>query len=461
MKKIILLIFSLLSLLSITACKKCNDKDSVVKLSVWGAVEHHSTLNKMIKSFKEKYENENLKFEISIEAVSEADAFQQMQKDVTNGADVYAFVHDQLANLVRIGGLAAIGGDNLTQIKNDNTEQSLFACKAGEYYYAYPFAADNGYFLYYDKSKISSEEAKSLESILLACDKSNSKFLYDLDNSWYDASFFFATGCTYEVEYDEKGTTEVSVKCDFNSSNGVLAGKAMLKLANNKSFLNGGDDELKAGFADGSISAGVSGTWNALAVKNALKENYAATKLPTFTIENKTYQMSSFAGYKLMGVNPHSKNLVWAHKLASWLTNEENQLSTSEDVRFFRLNKIFKLRTVIYRTDNFNKKDFDNAKDRINKKANKELNISQWVDRTEAGKMMRFNIIHTDILNDALYQFISQNASRSLTRVEGIINIAIVGNQIMIPPLYGECDLAEISRYKGVIKFINQVLLNN
>ncbi len=143
------------------------------------------------------------------------------------------------------------------------------------------------------------------------------------------------------------------------------------------------------------------------------------------------------------------------------LTNEENQLSASEDVRFFRLKKIFKLRTVIYRTDSFNKKDFDNAKDRINKKANEELKISQWVNRMEAGNMMRFNIICTDVLNNALYQFLSKNANRNLTRVEGIINIAVVGNQIMIPPLYSECDLAEISRYKSVIKFINQVLLNN
>ena len=48
------------------------------------------------------------------------------------------------------------------------------------------------------------------------------------------------------------------------------------------------------------------------------------------------------------------------------LTDKENKLSTSENVRFFRLKKIFKLRTIIYRTDNFNKKEFDNAKDRIN-----------------------------------------------------------------------------------------------
>ena len=142
------------------------------------------------------------------------------------------------------------------------------------------------------------------------------------------------------------------------------------------------------------------------------------------------------------------------------LTNKENQLSTSENVRFFRLNKIFKLRTVIYRTENFNKKDFDNSKDRINKKANKALNISPWVNQMKAVNMMRFNIICTDVLNDALYQFLSQNANRNLTRVEGIINIAIIGNQIVIPPLYDECDLAEISRYKDVIKFINQVLLN-
>ena len=143
------------------------------------------------------------------------------------------------------------------------------------------------------------------------------------------------------------------------------------------------------------------------------------------------------------------------------LTNEENQLSTSEDVRFFRLKKIFKLRTVIYRTDNFNKKDFDNAKDRINKKANKELNISQWVNRMKASNIMRFNIIYTDILNDALYKFLSHNANRNLTRVEGIINIAIIGNQIIIPPLSSDCDLTAIDRYIGVITFINQVFLNN
>ena len=157
------------------------------------------------------------------------------------------------------------------------------------------------------------------------------------------------------------------------------------------------------------------------------------------------------------------KNLTFEEIVSIFgeLTDKENQLSTSKDVRFFHLNKIFRLRTVIYRTNSFNKNEFDSAKNRINKKANEELNISQWVSRDKARKMMRFNIICADALNDALYQFLSQNANRNLTRVEGIINIAIINNQIIVPPIYGACDLAEISRYKGVIKFINRVFLNN
>lgn len=142
------------------------------------------------------------------------------------------------------------------------------------------------------------------------------------------------------------------------------------------------------------------------------------------------------------------------------LTNKENQLSISNNIKFFRLNRIFKLRTIIYKTENFNKMDFDNAKNGANKKANKDLKITNWVNKFEAVKMMRVNIICTDTVNDSLYQFLSQNACHNLSRVEGVINMAVVGNQIVIPPLFGNCDLTEIRRYNNVIKFINEILLN-
>lgn len=140
------------------------------------------------------------------------------------------------------------------------------------------------------------------------------------------------------------------------------------------------------------------------------------------------------------------------------ITAVQDQLSTSEDVRFFMTDHIFKLRAIVYQTTDFSKKAFDAAKDRINQRANKALNISPWVSLSEARKMMRSNIVCTDALNDELRRLLSQNALRNLTRAEGIILIAIVGSQVMIPPLYGDCDLSDIRRYKSVIRFIQQAL---
>ena len=138
------------------------------------------------------------------------------------------------------------------------------------------------------------------------------------------------------------------------------------------------------------------------------------------------------------------------------MTDKENQLSVSEDVRFFRTGTRCNYRIILYRTAEFDKKEFDAAKDRMNQKANKELQISHWV--TDAHKMMRINVIYTRTANDALRRFLSQNANRNLTRVEGILNIAAVGNQMTIPPLYGGCGLGEVIRYKKAIQFMDQVM---
>ena len=135
-------------------------------------------------------------------------------------------------------------------------------------------------------------------------------------------------------------------------------------------------------------------------------------------------------------------------------------MSISSQVRFFRFNNFLKVRAVLYQTNNFNKKEFDNAKARINKIANRKLKISQWVSHDEARKMIRFNIICANALNEQLYQIVSNNVNYNLSRVEGVINIVILENQIIIPPFYGKCYLLEINRYKNIVKFINNVLIN-
>ena len=293
------------------------------KLTVWGPTEQQAVLTKLAADFKTANETATDKFNITIGVCSEADAYSTLQKDVATGADVYAFPNDQLANLIRIGALSRIGGTNLEAVKSANSEGAVNAGKSGDAYYAYPYAADNGYFLYYDKSIYSETDVLKFDTLLQKAADNNKKVQLDLDNSWYDAGFFFGAGCSYNVEYDSSAK-EKSISCNFDNANGVIAGKAMIAIANHPGFLNGGDDELKAGIGT-TLAAGISGTWNADVVKEKLGANYAATKLPSFTVDNKDYQMSSFAGYKLMGVNPNTKESKWANALALFLTNEQSQ----------------------------------------------------------------------------------------------------------------------------------------
>ena len=89
-----------------------------------------------------------------------------------------------------------------------------------------------------------------------------------------------------------------------------MVGEYLIDLVNNPKYGSNFDDSLvKAGFADGTLAAAVSGTWNAAEIQASLGDNYAATKLPEFTLSNgETVQMGSMANFKIMGVNSETKN---------------------------------------------------------------------------------------------------------------------------------------------------------
>ena len=178
--------------------------------------------------------------------------------------------------------------------------------------------ADNGYFLYYDKSVLSEEDVQTLDGILAKANEAGKKVFMDVSNGWYIASFFLGAGCTLGLDENGKQT------CDFNNEAGVAAGEAIRAFTADPAFLTGDDSVLTGGMGD-TICAGVSGTWNAAAIQEKLGENYAACKLPTFTLNGEQVQMSSFIGTKLIGVNTQTAHPVEAMMLAEFLTNEEAQ----------------------------------------------------------------------------------------------------------------------------------------
>ena len=292
-----------------------------VELTVWGAEEDEALLNQLFESFQEEYKGQAV-FHITFNAQSEAGCKDALMADLEAGADVFAFADDQLNTLVAAGALEPI--ENANQIKSENLPGAVEAASVGDVLYAYPLTADNGYFLYYNKRYFNEEDIKTLDRMLQIAEENEKRITMDWSSAWYVYAFFGNTGL--EVGLNDDGITNY---CTWNGTDGDIKGvdvaNAMLSIARSPAFLSTEEPGFLAGIQDGSVIAGVSGVWNAVAMKDTLGANYGAAKLPTYTCSNRQIQMASFSGYKLIGVNAYSKQYVWASRLAEWISNEQNQ----------------------------------------------------------------------------------------------------------------------------------------
>ena len=298
-----------------------------VELRVWAEEADIECLQKMIDSFEQKYAGQ-AEFSITIEASSEADARNNILGDIHNAADVFSMTDDQLYSLIASGALSPVA--NQDEIKNANLADSVLAASYNDTMYAYPFSADNGYFLYYNKKYLSESDVKTFDRILEVAAENEKKVTMDLSSGWYLYSFFGQTGL--ELGLNDDGVTNY---CNWDSREGKIKGvdvaQALLDITTNPGFTSAGDAGLIEGAKTDTCIAGVSGVWNAVSIQEIWGNDYAACKLPTYTCNGQQVQMASFKGYKMFGVNAYSEHLGWAHKLADWITNEENQTLRFEE----------------------------------------------------------------------------------------------------------------------------------
>ena len=119
----------------------------------------------------------------------------------------------------------------------------------------------------------------------------------------------------------------VKANINYASPEGVAALKGMIALAKSPAFVNGSSASNATEYA-----AIVDGTWDKATVQAAFGENFAATKLPTFTVDGQTYQLSGFGGFKILGVKPQvdEAKLAACDALALYLTGEEVQMARFE-----------------------------------------------------------------------------------------------------------------------------------
>ena len=323
MKKLIALLLALVLCFSLVGVAAAEPE--TYEITVWVS-ETEGVKELTEKQIQEFAEREGIIIIAHVEGISESDSATQMITSVEDGADLYCFAQDQLARLVQAGALAPLGVKASEEVTANNSVGSVAAATVDGQLYCYPLTDDNGYFLFYNKSIIPEEDVGSFEKIIADCEAHGMKFSFQITTSaWYNASFFFATGCVSEWTTDADGNF-VSVNDTFNSEAGFIALKGMQKLLKSSAFT-----ASEAGTADFSAAipsaAVVSGTWDVNTAKEALGENYAVAPLPSFEVDGVTYQLGSFSGCKLMGVKPQTdpKKAAMLQKLALYLTGEKCQ----------------------------------------------------------------------------------------------------------------------------------------
>ena len=83
--------------------------------------------------------------------------------------------------------------------------------------------------MYYDKSKLSEDDVKSIEGIMSKdIEGVSTNFAFNTDVGWYQSGFFFGAGCKL---FGEDGTDPT--QCDFNNERGYMVGEYLIDLVNN------------------------------------------------------------------------------------------------------------------------------------------------------------------------------------------------------------------------------------
>ena len=256
--------------------------------------------------------------------------------------DVYGYASDQTGTLYAKGALAEVPSKFSAQMVTEMGDEAANAAKLGDSYYGYPDAGANGYSLYHNKDVVSDEQAKTVESLATACAAKNLKFGYGLqtgDNSFFSIGTFMTFGARYQVSFNKDGTFK-SATSDFASEKGILGAKAVRQLLTDKRVDSTKAARDAAPVEGNGFGAVVEGSWNYAKFSEALGAKMGVAKLPTITVEGQTKNLSSFLGYKLLGVNPKKsgknvERLTLIHQLANYLVSAKVQ-----EARFDALNTV-------------------------------------------------------------------------------------------------------------------------
>ena len=340
-KNLVKLMACVLATVSLGSLASCGDNGDgpaaveTVEINVWATAEEQAVLETVVAEWNKEHDAIN-QFKVKYTAVAEGDCGTTLSKDPTvDGAPaLFLCADDHIANLTSKNIIAEIKGERREKIEKNNQPIAVSGVTQKGAVWGYPVTADNGYFMWYDKSQVDSTTVGSLEDLLAKAKSLKKSVLMDVPNGWYANSFIMSPqACgteslkwktnesgqnVYETTWDNEAAVKVSE---------YIAG-LLTPYYKDGTLKVGTNDNIQQGFSDGSLIAAVSGTWMEKPLLKEIGDNLAADKLPEYHIDGQAYQMASFGGSKVYCINktrPVAEQKT-AAALAELLTTKNAQL---------------------------------------------------------------------------------------------------------------------------------------
>ena len=305
------------------------DEDNIT-LKVWAPDKAVALVQKQVEAFKSHYSDKKFT-SIEVVAQGENDAATLIVNDPEKAADVFGFPSDQLNKLKDAQVLTPVAPALLDSVKTMNAEKTVTAATFDDQLYAFPETNDNGYYLVFDNSVVTEEDAKTLEGILEACKKAGKTFVMDAGNGFYSCIFPFTGGALIDG-FEDDGITQKFV--DYNEDEVIDTLMAFAKLMKDYKgvFVSQDPANISTGFKNGKVGAGIDGTWNSQPDKESLGDKFGAAKLPTVKVGDTDKQIISLFGYKYIGVNSHTKFQRSSQILAYYLAGQDCQEQRAKEI---------------------------------------------------------------------------------------------------------------------------------
>lgn len=355
MKKTQLILAAAFVVTALGTLSSCGGKKKIV---VWVGEESKTFYSDICKKFLEKEENKDFGFDIEVVGMDTGSVAGTITTDPTKAADIYTVAHDNIGKLAAGNYAKPIVDKELSdQILNDNPEsfkKVIYSNLGGKsYLFAAPYISQ-ALFLYYNKTLVTEEQAKTFEGLKEAAAAAGTKAWTVTGDDGFNFSFpILATKVSDHsttVKIYEGAASDGSSKgiSNVQGDDTIAITRYMQRaIKDNNGFKFASSDGWDADLRNNGVLAVIGGAWHYNTAAASVSEaNLGLALIPTMTLTESdvegltgvaagdVYRGGTFADCKCFMINGHSSADKYdaEQKLIKYLSSKEVQNESFKSV---------------------------------------------------------------------------------------------------------------------------------